>query len=191
MNRSLLMLALALTCACGERKEQPAPETSKPQAYFPVKDFLQGEISAVDSLPVGLMQYHSSANQSDSGYIDRERFHALAAEFIPESLDDSAFRQHFQETAFIDKSTGAATFFYGAKNIDQGLRRVDVVTAKTDTYDRVKSVYLEKSRDAGDSLVVKKLFWKPGRNFQIITQVTKKSGDPETELLKVVWDNRE
>jgi len=54
-------------------------------------------------------------------------------------------------------------------------------------YDQVKSIYLEKRYDHGDTMITRKLYWKPKRNFQIIT--VKPSG--KDEITKVVWDNRE
>jgi hypothetical protein len=140
---------------------------------------------------VGLMRYRSSANQNDSGYIELSEFHALVDPFIPSDLSDSAFRADFQETSFFDKSSGTATFFYNAKNTRHQINRMDVITEKTDTYDKVKSLYIEKWHARGDSIGTEKLHWKPGRNFQLIRQVSVNSGEPQTELIKVVWDNRE
>lgn len=198
MNYRFLALAAFLFYACGDKnptaaEAQPAHNepVSDSSAYFPVMDFLKSEIAAVDSLPVGIMKYRSTASSNDSGYIQHEEFDRLAAEFIPEELNDQAFKKEFKETSFIDRSTGGATFFYSTTNNDINLKRVDVVTGKTDTYDKVKSIYLEKKFANDDSSVTKKLFWKPGRNFQVITVVTKKTGDPKTGIIKVVWDNRE
>jgi hypothetical protein len=69
--------------------------------------------------------------------------------------------------------------------------RVDVVTAKGDIYDEVKSIYIEKNYRQQDSFLTKKLFWKPKRNFQIITMTSKDAGKTKNQLIKVVWDNRE
>jgi hypothetical protein len=197
MNHRFLAVAALLFLACGDKnpattETSPSNDTvSTPQKYFPVMDFLKSQIAAVDSLPVGLMRYRTTSSLSDSGYIQREEFRKLAAEFVPAALNDSTFKKEFKETSFVDQSTGSATFFYSTANSAIDLKRVDVLTEKTDTYDKVKSIYLEKSWSKGDSLITKKLFWKPERSFQVITQVSKTSGDPETELIKVVWDNRE
>lgn len=197
MNNRFLAAAAFVLFACGDpnpANNDAAGSTDTTAAsanFFPVKDFLQGEIAKVDSLPVGIKRYRSSAAVNDSGYIQRDEFRKLAAEFLPAALSDSIFKKEFKETSFIDKTTGGATFFYNTSNNDLQLRRVDVVTETTDTYDKIKSIYLEKMYEQGDSSVTKKLFWNPEREFQVITQVSVKAEDPETELVKVVWDNRE
>lgn len=196
MNYRFLALASFVLFACGDRnpattETSAVGDTTNNAAYFPVMDFLKSEIAKVESEPVGIKKFTTSTTVSDSGYIQPEEFRRLASEFLPAALNDSIFRKQFKETSFMDKATGGATFFYNTANNDLDLKRVDVVTEQTDTYDKIKSIYLEKSYTKGDSSIVKKLFWKPERNFQVITQVYKKSAAPATELVKVVWDNRE
>jgi hypothetical protein len=115
----------------------------------------------------------------------------MAAEFLPREITASQFENAFEESSFLDKSTNAGTFFYSNKDHGNPVRRVDVVTSKGDIYDEVKSIYIEKNYQEGDNFVIKKLIWNPKRNFQIITMISKGSGKPKNEIIKVVWDNRE
>ena len=181
--------------ACGEknRSAESVPDSAAAKAdttakvespYFPVYDFLSNEIEYVDSTPVGIMKYTTIGKVKDSGYIQLEEFHKLVAEFQQPDINDSLFEEKFNETSFVDKSNGNATFFYKARNTSSQIKRVDIVTKRGDVYDEVKSLYMEKD---ADSAVVKKLYWKPKRNFQIIT--VRPSG--KDEITKVVWDNRE
>ena len=202
MNRSFVMATglFLFFLACGEknRSSDADPKTATVEdttqaasQYFPVSAFLKGEIAYVDSLPVGIMKYTSRESRQDSGYIKIEEFHKLAQEFLPSEMNDSQFVKEFQETSFMDKSTNIATFMYGSKNEKIPVRRVDIVTAKGPIYDEVKSIYIEKNYQQGDSFFIKKLFWRPKRNFQIVTLKSKGSEKPQNELIKVVWDNRE
>lgn len=186
--------------ACGDKNQ---PKTSNPetpseqdsstpaQQYFPVMEFLKGEIAYVDSLPVGIMKYTHSGSKTDSGYIKPDEFHELTAEFLTAELIDSSFEKHFEETSFLDKTSNNATFYYSSRNEDIPVRRVDVVMSKGEVFDEVKSIYIEKNYRHGESSLMKKLFWKPKRNFQIITVKTDNTQKPENEFIKVVWDNRE
>src|SRR5690606_18539917 len=149
------------------------------------------EITYVDSLPVGIRRYRSSSLIQDTVWIERDEFHKLAAEFLPPEMEEGSFEEQFEETSFFDKGTETSTFFYSTENDSLNLRRVDVVTASGEVYDEVKSIYLQKVYSHGDSTIIKKLYWKPKRSFQIITQSSAGSQEPETELVKVVWDNRE
>lgn len=196
MNRPFLMPAAIalLLCSCGEKNRPPEPNPDSTKVavdttakldsqYFPVYDYLSGEIQYVDSTPVGLMKYTAVGKVIDSGYIQLEEFHRLTSQFQLPEIKDSMLKHNFHETSFADKSNGNATFFYKPNDTTTTIKRIDVVTAKGEIYDEVKSLYIERA----DSSIVKKLIWKPKRNFQIITV------DPsgKDELIKVVWDNRE
>jgi hypothetical protein len=199
MNRPFLMsVAIVLLWSCGERNQSSdslsdststkADTAAKAEpSYFPVYDFLSNEIQYVDSTPVGIMKYTTIGKVKDSGYIQLEEFHRLVSEFLNADINDSLFKHKFLETSFVDKSNGNATFFYRARDTNTLIKRVDIVTARGEIYDEVKSVYIEKTLQNTDSVLVKKLYWKPKRNFQIIS--IKPSG--KDELTKVVWDNRE
>lgn len=200
MNRPFLKSAAItlLIWSCGERNQlsDSLPDSTSTKAdttekvestYFPVYDFLSSEVKYVDSTPVGIMRYSTIGKVKDSGYIQLEEFHRLVTQFLDADIKDSIFKIKFLETSFADKSNGNATFFYTARDTNTAIRRVDIVTARGEIYDEVKSVYIEKSFLNTDSAVVKKLYWRPKRNFQIIS--VKPSG--KDEFIKVVWDNSE
>src|SRR5690242_19398159 len=182
MNRPFLMTAAIafILWSCGE-KSQPAearsdtlkaaadtiPKAASP--YFPVYDYLSGEIAYVDSTPVGIMKYTTIGKVKDSGYIQLEELDKLVSEFQLPEINDSSLNKKFQETSFVDKSNGSATFFYKPNEPSTSIKRIDVVTAKGEIYDEVKSLYIEREVRNSDSVTLKKLIWKPKRNFQIIT----------------------
>lgn len=203
MNRLFLtttVIALFVG-ACGEKKEPPSQEQSAGTVnndsaktgspYFPVYDFIRNEIEYVDSLPVGIKQYTITGKKQDSGYIQLEEFHTLAGEFLVPEIYDSAFRKLFKESSFFDRSNNTSTFFYKTDDESSPVKRVDVVTRKGDVYDEVTSVYIEKVMQSGDSTFIKKMFWKPKRNFQVATDRSSANGKSATDQVKVVWDNRE
>jgi hypothetical protein len=173
--------------------DQLASDTTKaaPKNYFPVADFLRSEIRYVDSLPVGIMKYTTQNGKKDSTYIKLEEFHRLAKEFLPAELNDSSFISNYEEASFYDRSTNTSTFFYTAKDKTMPIQRVDVVSMPDDVYDKVTSIYMQKNISAGDSTVIKKLYWKPGRHFQMSSEKHQKGNTPVETQLKVVWDNRE
>jgi hypothetical protein len=199
-----LLLCVILLFACRGRETQPSAgnqltDSSRNQEdsiesaaqFFPVASYLMNEIEYVDSLPVGIIKYRSIGRKTDSSYISLDEFHRLSSEFISPELNDSSFRKGFQESSFMDRSTNSATFFYKSLSSSQTIKRVDVVTAKGDVYDEVKSIYIEKQVKKGNEVINKKLFWKPKRNFQIITLNENHSNKQIPELVKVVWDNRD
>jgi hypothetical protein len=202
MNYPFLVIAGLAIFALSCNDNKPAATTEKPttptaqdssarQPFFPVASFLKGEINYVDSLPVGIKKYSTKGRKTDSAYIQLDEFHRLAGEFLTPELNKPAFEKKFKETAFFDKNSNTATFLYTATDTANTITRIDVVTAQGDIYDEVRSIYVEKNVSDGKTNVTKKMFWKPKRNFQIITLTSTDEEKPENELVKVVWDNRE
>ncbi len=209
---SLVLAAALLMAGCGEKKpaenstagdsaaaphaemhpanDSLAADTSH-QQYFPVVNFIKGEIVSVDSLPVGIKKYTGN-NKSKFVYIKSDEFHRLASEFTPPGLQDSTFfTENYKENTFFDPASGAGTFMYTAKNNSLPVQRIDVITMPGDAYDKVKSIYIQKNYSSGDTVFIRKLSWTPQQRFQIITVMTKGSGTPKTEITNVVWDSKE
>lgn len=195
MKNFLLSSTLALLIGCNDTGNQSAPvktldSTEKVKAYFPVQDYIKSEIGQVDSLPVGIMKYTIQDGSIDSGYIKSEEFHQLAQEFLSPILEKESFEREFSENSFFDNTTQYSSFLYSAIDKNSPVQRVDVLAKPEDiVYNRVKSIYMEKRYEKGDTSVVQKLYWKAGRNFQINTEVTTAKPEVISKQVKVVWNS--
>ena len=109
-------------------------------------------------------------------------------EFLPRELDKETFERSFTESSFFDQTTESLTFTYQATEPASQLRRVDVLVTPSLQLDKIKSIYMEKAYNSGDTAINKKLYWKAGTSFQIITQRTLSQKPPEVQQLKVIWD---
>ena len=192
--RSAAFVLLALVLACKEKQttaDVATSDTTEIKEYFPVYDFLSTEISAVDSLPVGLKYYHTINQKTDSGYITHADFDKLASHFTPTDIKGERFQTDFKETSFYDRSTKTSTFMYQPLQPANPVKRIDILTKATDSYDKVTSIYIESLKDFADSVVLNKMIWKTGRFMQLNQQVTY-PGKPSVERqIKVVWNNWE
>ena len=190
----LLFLTLAwMLYACQDKpapQEKPAGQKVEKKTFFPVADYLKSEISYVDSLPGGILKYSTVGGKTDSVYIPSSEFDKLASEFLPPELTDSVFTREFSENSFIDQTTQAVTFTYEPVTPTQELRRVDILAAQGSGIDRVKSVYMEKTTNTGSTTVIKKMFWKAKRSFQVISISQTDNQPAVSSELRVVWDYR-
>ena len=195
----LLYLAGAIFLTSCRNHQQPA-DTSRDSlsqadsgrnAYLPVATYLETEILHVDSVPLALRRYRTFNGKTDSAFIQVPEFNQLALQFLPTELHDGSFEKNFTESSFADQSTESIMFTYTTKVSDQSLRRVDVQTVTGHGSQKVKSIYLEKRRVSGDSLILEKMYWRTGSNFQIVTMTTVKGKPPVEQQLKVVWDDEE
>jgi hypothetical protein len=167
------------------------PDTPAKKNYFPVLNFLKGEIAYVDSFPFKLMEYRIRNGKTDSTLINTQTFNDLAKPFLSDDLDSARFEAKFDESSFLDRSTNLLTFTYSTKDTSYGLRRVDVLAVPDLGADKVQSIYLESSSGNADSLVLSKMYWKSGRNFSILHIYQPKHGEASSSQVKVVWDSSE
>jgi hypothetical protein len=164
------------------------PDSTR-NVFFPVRDFLESEITRVDSLPMAMKKYNTRNGRRDSSFILLPEFNALARQFLAPEFSDGRFESQFTESSFVDKSTESVNFTYATANKDLSLQRVDVVASLDGKTNQVRSIYLEKSSVAGDSVIQQKMYWQAGRNFQIISLIRVKNRTPYERQVKVVWDN--
>lgn len=168
-----------------------APKDSAKNVFFPVANYLESEILHIDSTPLALMKYTIKGTRRDSGYIQIPEFNLLAKQFLVPELINGSFEKDFAESSFMDKTTESITFTYSPRNEDLALKRLDVLADPGTTSNKVKSIYLERSFTTGDTLVHQRLYWKAGRNFQIVNTYLVHDKPPVEQQVKVVWNTGE
>ncbi|MBS1599736.1 MAG: hypothetical protein JST75_16035 [Bacteroidetes bacterium] len=178
-------------CKNHEQKTTTAAKVEKKE-FFPIADYIQSEISYVDSLPLKMMKYVTVNGKRDSGFIKLEDFNILAQEFLPPELKDSAkFEKEFSESSFLDQTTQSLTFTYSTKSDTLQLRRVDVLANRTSGFDKVRSLYMEKNITRNDTTIVKKMYWRAKKSFEIVSLIQPLNQPQSTNHLKIVWDDSE
>ena len=179
----LLVLLLALAC-----NNQPAKK--EVPGFFPVSPFIDGQVHTVDSLRLPVQKLTTINNRTDTVIIGLPEFQQLAAEFKTPDINDPALSKHYTENSFADQTIASVTLTYSTKNAALPLQRLDVIIHPDPVLnDQVQSLYLEKANRIKDTLMLKKLYWRADRNFQIITS-TQKGAQSTTSVVKVVWNGR-
>jgi hypothetical protein len=160
--------------------------------YLPIAGYLKSEIASVDSFPQLIMRYHVINGKTDSGVITTKVFDQIAAEFIFPELDSTYFEQKFDENSFVDRATNLVSFTYSTKLEGNGLKRVDILLSPAvDGTDKLNSIYMEAISTISDSISIRKMSWKAGRNFRILNIQKSKSGPETTTQTIVIWDRRD
>ena len=134
------------------------------------------------------MKYTVQNGRTDSGYIQLTEFNALALQFLLPEFKDGSFEKKFTENSFGDRATQSVTFTYSTTDQSLPLQRVDVVAASGTQNNQVKSIYLERTRVSGDSVILQKMYWQAGKNFQIISLIRVKGQPPVQQQVRVVWN---
>ena len=194
----LILIPIAIgIIGCKNKEEQSSPlsdqqqKTDSPEVknYLPVLDFLKGEIQNVDSFFAGMKKITVRNGKTDSTFISSEEFHGITNEFVTNDLTKEFLEAHYNETSFMDQSTQSVTFTYEPKDHNLAIRRIDLLTGQSSSgLDKLKSLFIEKQVNSGDTSILKRLFWKAGKNFLLITQKTVGQNPPDISQVKVVWD---
>ena len=180
------LLIMLLAAACRDK-----PVETKEATFFPVKQFIQGQLRTIDSMHMPLIMITVSGNRMDTVAITTASLHQLAADFLSPDINDSALHRYYTENSFADQTIASATLTYSTRNRDLPVQRVDVIIRPDPVLsDQVNSIYMEKSYREKDTGVVKKLYWKADRNFQIIT-IKQAGSHTENRVVKVVWNDQE
>ena len=175
--------------ACNTKKPESNPDEEPSQKqYFPVADFLKGQIHHADSLPTAMLKIVTENNRSDSSFIQRDEFNAISQDFILPELEPRTFEKNFKENSFIDATTQSATFNYTSYNSTLSLQRVDVLATTDEIYSKVKSIFMQQSISKNDTIIIKKLFWLTNKRFQIVTSVQPPNQPRKVNALTITWD---
>lgn len=193
----LILIPMAIgIIGCKNKEEQPSSvpdqqqKTDSPEAknYLPVLDFLKGEIQNVDSFYAGMRKITIRNGKTDSTFISSEEFHKITNEFVTNDLSKEFLEEHYNESSFMDHSTQSVTFTYLTNDHSLAIRRIDLLTGQTSGFDKLKSLFIEKQVSSGDTSILKRVFWKAGKNFLLMTQKTVGQNPPDISQVKVVWD---
>ncbi|MEO5997908.1 MAG: hypothetical protein ABIN89_14275 [Chitinophagaceae bacterium] len=189
MNKLIVIVMGCCLIACNNNNsKQPLVEEAT-HDFFPVNNFLKGQVHEVDSLKPPVYKYSTINNKTDTILLTPDEFNSLAEEFMKPDMNDPSIKRFYKETSFADQSIPNITFTYSTLNKDLTLQRMDVIIHPDPILDdQVQSVYLEKITKSNDILIVKKLYWKTSKNFQIIS--SRQAGDHPAIIsqIKVVWN---
>ncbi len=180
-----VLALIGVSCGNSHSKTEEAP---KEKSFFPIAEYVKGEIRIIDSLPVGIMKKLIRGKSRDSSYIERSEFHELAKEFAGPELTKSQMEENYNEHSFMDETTGSYTFTYEPAKQGTLFHRIDVLAIPGQTTDKIKSIYLERSYLQNDTTINERLYWKANISFSIIKEKVYKDQSPIVEQLLVIWD---
>ena len=210
-----ILFALAITCSLFSCKNKPAndaaagrtdtttiipdslssrPDTSAAaQAFFPVPDYIGGQLRFVDSFQMPISKSVSINGKIISqGVLPDAEFHLLAAYFRQPDISNPSIKKFYTESSFADQGIPSVTLSYTTTQPGLEIRKIDVIIEPDPVKsDKVKTIYMEKTLQANDTIIRQKLYWKANHNFQIITEKQVGKTLLPAERLKVVWDPSE
>lgn len=190
MKKLVLIISSCYLISCNN--DSPDKNVVGAHDFFPVNSFLEGQVHLVDSLGLPVLKVTKDSSKPDTSLLSFEEFKSLAREFMEPGINEPSFKKFYKETSFADQSMPSITFTYSTLNKDLVVQRVDVIIAPDPVLnDKVQTVYMENITSSGDTSVVKKMYWRTNKNFQIVSS-RQVPGQPAIfKQVKVIWDATE
>jgi hypothetical protein len=173
-------------------KVQVMPDSLGNKNFLPVADMIAGELKIIDSLQLPITKTILVGKQSQIFPLSPRELQQLANEFLQPDINDPRIKKFYKENSVADQSSGTINFMYTTAVDSLEIRRLDV-TLKGDPVlnDKLNNIYIEKYSKYADTAITKKLFWKAGKNFQIVTEKRWNNQVSPRQTIKVVWDPTE
>jgi hypothetical protein len=189
-----LIFSLAVFTSCQSDHKLKETETVSPgketQMFFPVTDFLLGQLHELDSLPITpLRTMKIDDSEVDSVWLKREDIRNFATPFITPVIDSVSMSPYFSTRSFLDQTINSITLTYDPKiklpkNIH--LRHWDVyVDPQKGT---VQRIYIVKEFEKDGISTTVQLTWNVNFDFSIRTIEQASGGKPIIKVEKMAWN---
>jgi hypothetical protein len=183
-----IFLFFILVSGCSSKKSAPVSnqstektDSSEPQNFFPVTEYLLGQLKQLDSMPVTPLKITSHNGKQDSVWMKREDIRKFAIPFLTPRIDSLNIGSLFTEKSFLDQSINAYTFSY-----DPSGKLPDTLDVKHwDVYidatkNSVSRIYIVKETNNNGIHQTIQLTWRVNKWYKITT-ITEKQGQ-ETDI---------
>lgn len=186
----LLVIVAATIFSCSETvvKKQSSGTPADSTIMFPVTDFLEGQLSEIEKMPVTPLKTSTIKGEIDSAWVTREDIRSFAAPFLSPKIDSNTMSQYFAGKSFLDATLNLVTLTYDPKIIlpkTMNLRHWDVYINPENN--GVKRVYLVYENQQGDISVTKQLTWTVGKSCSIRTISQRGNSNPEIKEERMIW----
>ena len=192
---SALIFIVFLFIGCKENQSQTPLQTikdsSEQSSFFPVTEFILGELAQIDSLPVTPLKIITVNGKEDSIWMKKKDIRDFAQPFLHPKIDTSNMKNVFVEKSFLDQTINAFTFSYDPIAMlpdTMQLRRWDVYVDATKS--KVKRIYIVKEINEKSSATKQtiQLTWTAGHWCKITTITEQENNPPKIRDEKIIWD---
>lgn len=193
--RVIIFIPILFCSACQENETKNIPKeisSEEPLSFFPVTDFLLGQLNEIDKLPVTPLKIDISGDKRDSIWLKREDLRRLASPFLHPVIDSASMAKYFVGKSFLDQTINAFTFSYDAKTqLPDSINLVHWDVYVDPQKNDVQRLYMVKEDIADAAHITIQLTWMANKWFSIrtIVQPPGKEPDVKEEILK--WDFNE
>lgn len=193
--RVIIFISILFCTACQgkEQKNTPGKISSEEQiSFFPVTDFLLGQLSEIEKLPVTPLKINFNGNKQDSTWLKREDIRKLASPFLQPVIDSLSMAKYFSGKSFLDQTINAFTFSYDAKTqLPDSIKLIHWDVYIDPQKNNIQRIYMVKEDHTNAGNITMQLTWKANKWFSIRTIIESKDKEPEVKEEILKWDFNE
>jgi hypothetical protein len=192
---AIVIFFIFLQYACNQKKSsvpyQAQKDSTEQQTFFPVTEYIRGQLKEIDSLPVTPVKIININGKEDSVWMKKEDIRPFAEPFLIPEIDTANFKKLFVGKSFLDQTINAVTFSYDP--IDKlpdtlQLRRWDVYIDPQKN--SIKRIYIVKQINNNGTLQTVQLTWRSNKWCKITT-ITEQQGNQDKKEETMKWDFNE
>lgn len=193
---ALFFISLLFTRCTQQQSQIPqkvTTDSTEANSFFPVTQFILGELAQVDSLPITPLQITMVDGKEDSVWMKTKDVRIFAQPFLHPKIDTSNLKGLFAQKSFLDQTINAFTFSYDPLSTlpdTMQLKRWDVYIDPQKS--KVKRIYMIKEIIKKNTATKQtlQLTWMAG-HWCKITTITEENNHPKIKEEKMIWNFNE
>ena len=188
----LLLLGFVLSIYSCKTKSAntslPVADEDSLQSFFPVTDYLKGQVMIIKSNPLNPLKIEIIDAKSDSSYLKIESLDSVFSDFLHPLIDTANLMDGYKQSRFYDKTIDQYTLSYEAKDhskLVDGLVSWDVYVSPKDNM--VNRVYMLKELPNKNKL---QLTWQADKLCKIVeikSDNNFSAEDPVVKETNIIW----
>ena len=191
--RAIYLIPLFFLCSCHtkDNRQEAAVinNNDEPQFFFPVTEFLLGQLREIDSLPVTPLKIITDNDIRDSIWLKRSDVRTFAKPFLSPVIDSNTMQSYFVEKSFLDQTINAVTLSYDpVKKLPDSIQLNHWDVYIDPQKNTVQRVYMVKEENINGTTITTHLTWKAGKSCSITTIKQQPKMAPEVRSEIVKWD---
>ncbi len=184
-----ILFIIVLGACHNSGKEVLTKQVDNEIQFFPVTDFLLGQLNETDSLPITPLKITINGNKQDSLWLRKENIREFAFPFLHPVIDSASMSNYFTEKSFFDQTINAVTFSYDLKRPMPDSMKLNHWDVYLDPQkNTVRRIYLVKAEIVNKQNITTQLTWKVGKWCSIRTIVQQQNKDPQVREEIMKWN---
>ncbi len=172
-----------------QKKILPEIPVEEPVSFFPVTEFILGQLREIDSLPVTPLKINFDSNKQDSVWLKKEDIRKYASPFLHPVIDSVSMEDLFSGKSFLDQTINAFTFSYDAKTkLPDSIKLTHWDVYIDPLKSNVLRIYMVKEELINKEHITTQLTWKSDKWFSIRTIMQQPDRQPQIKEEMLKWD---